>query len=194
MKIGGCTRALHDDPWCGDAWAYREIDGITLVCLVDGLGHGREARIAADVGLATFAQAREPIAASILRDMDVALRVTRGVAAAIATIDRSARSASVTILGNIRVALFSDGALRFEAVPGIVGAGIRTLKTDSVSWDDRDLLVMWTDGIHAELNLDNRFRRMKSEPEALARLLLEQYATGHDDTAVICALLDGWPQ
>ena len=94
-------------------------------------------------------------------------------------------------VGNVRAVLFGRRRVHIESVPGIVGAGIRAPRPLVLDWTDRDLLVMWTDGVATGLDIDRGLLRLKHEPEAVARQLLADYATGTDDAAVVCALLTG---
>lgn len=191
MIVGGATRALRGETWCGDAWACRDLGADVLVGLVDGLGHGRDAALAAEAALAVLAQAEERAPERLLMRIDGTIRPTRGVAAAVAGIDPVGRQLALASVGNVRVALFGERRVHVDAMPGIVGAGIRLPRPIVLDWADRDLLVLWTDGVDARLDLDRAMLRLKHEPEALARRLLDDFATGTDDAGVVCVLLEG---
>lgn len=57
LRWGVSQHALHNDPACGDTW-HLAIDGQCISALViDGLGHGPDAEVAAKAGAAAFAEA-----------------------------------------------------------------------------------------------------------------------------------------
>lgn len=191
MIVGGARRALGGETWCGDAWAWRRVGAVDRVALVDGLGHGREAAAAADAALAAFAAIDDGGPEQILHHMDEAARTTRGAAVVVACIEPAMRRLVVAGVGNVRAVLFGRRRVHIESVPGIVGTGIRAPRPLVLDWSDRDLLVMWTDGVATGLDIDRSLLRLKHEPDAVARQLLADYATGTDDAAVVCALLTG---
>ncbi|MFL9826709.1 SpoIIE family protein phosphatase [Rhodoplanes sp. SY1] len=191
MIVGGATRSFRGETWCGDAWACRRIDTVEQVALVDGLGHGREAAAAAEAALASFATTDRAGPDRILCRMDEAIRTTRGAAVVVASIEPATRRLVVAGIGNVRAALFGRRRVHIESVPGIVGTGIRTPRPLELHWTDRDLLVLWSDGVAAGLDVDRSLLRLKHQPDAVARRLLDEFATGTDDAAVVCTLLGG---
>jgi len=191
MIAGGARRSLNGHEKCGDAFAWWCDDGLWTICLVDGLGHGPQAALAAEGALAHAAANRSLPPDRMIEAIDVGIYWSRGAAIAVAQVDAGRRTLCYFGVGNVRAALFGDKAVRFDGTPGIVGTGCRTPRAESVSWRDGDFLLVWTDGFDAYLNLDPTSLRLKGDPEALAHRLLDQFSTGRDDAAVVCCLLEG---
>jgi hypothetical protein len=191
MIAGGARRSLHEAEECGDAFAWWRDDAIWTICLVDGLGHGSQAAMAAQAALAEAEAHRALPPDAMLAAIDRSIRWSRGAAIALLRLDGAARTLSYAGVGNVRAALFGAATLRFDGKPGFLGAGHRPQKPEAVSWRDGDLLLLWTDGFPAHLTLDAAGLRLGGDPEALARRLLEGSATGRDDAAVVCCRLEG---
>lgn len=191
MILGGERRSLNGGDKCGDAFAWWRDGHSWTICLVDGLGHGHEAALAADAALlhaegSAFLSPRRMIEA-----IDDGIRASRGAAIGVAQVDAARRTFCFFGVGNVRAALFGERTWRFDGTPGIVGAGCKTPLADTLPFRDGDLLVLWTDGSSPNLALDRASLRLKGEPEALARRLVGQFSTGRDDVGVVCCLLEG---
>lgn len=191
MIVGGARRSLNGDQECGDAYAWWRTQAQWTICLVDGLGHGPKAAQAAQAALVLAEAQRAEPPDEMIGAIDRGIRWTRGAAIAVAQVDPASRTLRYCGVGNVRAALFGDPAIRFEGTPGIVGAGVRPLTTDIESWRDGDLLVLWTDGFSARLDLDDGCLRLRGDPEALATRLIDHFSTRRDDAGVVCCLLEG---
>ena len=101
LRFGTASRPATGGDVCGDAGVIIPIDQGTLICLADGLGHGPEARAAADAACRyARAHAAEPLDA-LMRGMDGALSVTRGAAVSLLAILPSLRQARFAGVGNV---------------------------------------------------------------------------------------------
>jgi hypothetical protein len=191
MIVGGARRSLDEAEDCGDAFAWWRDESVWTICLVDGLGHGSQAAMAAQAVLAEAETHRDLPSDAMLASIDREVRWSRGAAIALLRLDGAARTLSYSGVGNVRAALFGAATRRFDGKPGILGAGHRSQKPEVASWRDGDLLLLWTDGFPALLTLDPAGLRLGGDPGALALRLLEGSATGRDDAAVVCVLLEG---
>lgn len=186
MRIAGARASLHAEEPCGDAYAWWADGPIWTICMVDGLGHGPDAARAAQMALSQAEASRLLKPQAIIAAVDGAIRNTRGVAMSVARIDAATSTLTFAGVGNVRMALIGGGVARFEARPGIVGTGCRAPSTESASWGEGDLIVLWTDGFPAYLELDLSHRSRASEPQSLADELLAGASTGRDDAAILC--------
>ncbi len=117
-----------------------------------------------------------------LATADRAMRHTRGAAAALVRIDPAARTITTAAVGNIQGALFAARTLRFDGMPGIVGAGLRPLKplvvpfTPPTSWSvDRRAPA---GGLEPDA--------ARADPERLAADLMASHGRQSDDCGVLC--------
>jgi phosphoserine phosphatase RsbX len=191
MMVRGARRSLNGHERCGDAFAWWCDDHLWTICLVDGLGHGSQAALAAEAALAHAEANRSLPPGPLIEAIDSGIDWSRGAAIAVIQVDAVRRTLCYFGVGNVRAALFDDKVTRFDGTPGIVGTGCRSPRADVVSWRDADFLLLWTDGFDAYLNLDHTSLRLKGDPQALAHRLLDQFSTGRDDAGVVCCLLEG---
>ncbi|HEV2733866.1 MAG TPA: ATP-binding SpoIIE family protein phosphatase, partial [Longimicrobiaceae bacterium] len=97
---------------CGDAWAAAERDGRTVVLVADGLGHGPEAAAASREAVRIFEATAGSDPVELLERVHGGLRSTRGAAAAVAVVDRAARSVRFAGVGNIAASVLAGGESR----------------------------------------------------------------------------------
>jgi serine phosphatase RsbU (regulator of sigma subunit) len=137
----------------GDAFLVRELPSAAMVAVVDGLGHGDAAAMAARRALASLREGdEEPVA--MLQRCHEALRSTRGVVLDLvrfdATRDLMTRIGVGTIQGILLHAdrhasprermLFRQG--------GVLGRQLPSLRTEVLAVGPGDTLILSTDGIH----------------------------------------------
>ena len=85
IACGVAARSLGGEAVCGDAHAVVPFASGFLVAVVDGLGHGEEATVAAAAAVATLQRfASEPVI-DLVRRCHEAVRRTRGVVLSLAS-------------------------------------------------------------------------------------------------------------
>ncbi|MCJ2091954.1 SpoIIE family protein phosphatase [Methylobacterium sp. J-072] len=184
-RIAAATRTYPGETVCGDMVAWWREGDATFACIVDGLGHGPDAHQAARSLLALVEGQAGIEPTDRLVTADRAMRHTRGAAAALVRIDPAARTITVAAVGNIQGALFSTRTLRFDGMPGIVGAGLRPLKPLVLPFSAADILVLWTDGLRP-VDLEADPQAARSDPERLAADLMASHGRQSDDCGVLC--------
>ena len=100
FAYAGICVAASGEVVSGDAWDIRVEDGHATVIVADGLGHGPVAAEAAAEALKVFESARGSSAA-ILERAHPLMRVTRGAAVTLATVDANAGTITDASAGNI---------------------------------------------------------------------------------------------
>ncbi len=171
---------------CGDLAVTRAAEGITLLAVVDALGHGPLAAAAARLAADHLAQA--PLERGLLPLMEglhAALKGSRGAAAMIVLLASDGRLQGCGV-GNVE--LRSIGA-RVPAVltPGILGASINRLRTFEARVTAGDRLVIFTDGLSSRMELD-RLRGLT--PGQACDALMARYRRTHDDSTVLVTDLE----
>jgi len=184
-RIAAATRTYPGETACGDMVAWWREGDATLACIVDGLGHGPDAHQAARSLLALVEGQPGIEPTQRLATADKAMRRTRGAAAALVRIDPAASLITTAAVGNIQGALFSTRTLRFDGMPGIVGAGLRPLKPLILPFTAADILVLWTDGLRP-VDLEADPQAARGDPERLAADLMASHGRQSDDCAVLC--------
>jgi len=188
-RIAAITRPMNGEAVCGDACAYRLDGEATSVALVDGLGHGEIAAIAARAAVRAFtAGESDPNPASTLKRLDQALRGTRGAAVAIVRIDPSSASLTFAGVGNV-AAWIDDGERRRALVSsaGIVGNNARTIREVTVPLAPRSLVLLHSDGLSSKWDLDAYPGLRARDPHLVAATLMRDAGVRRDDASIAVA-------
>lgn len=189
VSAGGVCLPLAGEDESGDAWALAASRKSTTLMLVDGLGHGADAAVAAKAALDCLA------ARPLLRPRDqidachVALRPTRGAALAVAQLTHMARDAHELYfagVGNISACII-DGATRRQMVShnGIVGHNMRKVQEFTHPCPPGSLIVMHSDGINTQWDLEQYPGLAACNPAIIAALLLRDFSRVRDDACVL---------
>lgn len=189
VVAGGVCLPLAGEDESGDAWALAASRKSTTLMLVDGLGHGVEAAEAAKAALDCLA------ARPLLRPYDqleachLALRPTRGAALAVAQVTHMARDQHELYfagVGNISACII-DGATRRQMVShnGIVGHNMRKVQEFTHPCAPGSLIVMHSDGVNTQWDLEQYPGLAACNPAIIAALLLRDFSRGRDDACVL---------
>ncbi|HSG22273.1 MAG TPA: SpoIIE family protein phosphatase [Azonexus sp.] len=188
------SRALAGERQSGDAALVCASgdDGI-LVAVVDGLGHGDEAALAAEVAIRTLREhAGQPVA-TLFQRCHENLQQTRGAAIALAVIETSSQSMTWAGVGNVEGILVGAGPAQPRSKQyltnrgGVVGYRLPTMRASQVSILPGDLLIFATDGVDECFTL-GELRR--GGPNVMARAILDRHGKTTDDALV---LVLRWP-
>lgn len=188
-KWGLATLSHPGESESGDRYVVKPFRAGVLVAVVDGLGHGPDAAIAARLAAATLYQyAHEPPADLFLRCNDL-LRATRGAVITIASFDRVRWSMTWLGVGNVSCALVRADPLYKPRINqlfcrgGLVGSNLPELRPAVVPVAPGDILVFATDGVR--LKFTEWLSPHSGPPQALADRILQRYATHTDDALVL---------
>lgn len=80
IEIATIKHALNNAPHCGDECGYWEEGTKTILCIIDGLGHGKDAEMAAKAAVEYIANHLSESLQDIFAGCDRELRKTRGAA------------------------------------------------------------------------------------------------------------------
>jgi anti-sigma regulatory factor (Ser/Thr protein kinase) len=185
-ELGAIDVPKSGEQVSGDAWAIeRSPTGATLF-MVDGLGHGSDAALAANAAVRQFQHSRGETPADIVQAVHLALRHTRGGAVAVARIDRAASTVLYAGLGNIVATLAApNGQLRrMVSLNGTAGHNARKVQAFEYPCGE-GLLIMHSDGIGTSWTLGPYPGFMRLHPMLLAGMLLRDHLRGRDDATVV---------
>ena len=177
---------------CGDAWQLQiSYDNLTAI-VVDGLGHGPLAAIAAAEALAVFGDGQFDAPARYFETAQAPLSTTRGAAIAFAQVDLCKQGLAYMGVGNIAGSLIEISANKSRSLPshnGIVGLPVRKLQQFDFQWQDGDLLIMHSDGLTTRWNLANFPGIARADTGIIVALLYREAKRGNDDATVLVARL-----
>lgn len=188
LEWGVAAAPMRGEPASADLHVVEPVPSGVVLAVVDGIGHGGEARAASSLAAEVTKREAARGAVAIIRLCHTALIGTRGVVMSVASIDF--RDHTVTWLGVGNVAgLLVRGDQR--ATPpresmfvrsGVVGMQLPLLQASVVSIAAGDTLVMTTDGIRPEFG-ESIFGRIS--PPRMAERLLAEHGRGTDDALAL---------
>ncbi len=190
-QLASRVDSMRADEPCGDAAACfalpREVGAAAadLLVIVDGLGHGAEAALAAATALAIIGEQPALPLPALLARLETGLLGTRGAAIGLARVE--GLHLQYAGIGNTR-ALCWRGArlLRLSSQYGIVGGGLALhVEVAEMALQDGDWLLLYTDGIEEMLKLPLRLPEWQRDPVLLCEHLLAHWRAPRDDAGVL---------
>jgi serine/threonine protein phosphatase PrpC len=187
---GVATLTLEGESESGDLHLVKAFKDGVLIAVVDGLGHGEEAAIAARLAVSTLESYADEPPLSLLQRCHAALKGTRGVVMSVAHFDASRSTMTWLGVGNVEGVLhhanWSERSGRASLVTrgGIVGSEVPAVQAAVIPVNTGDVLVFATDGIASGFLSDVSARE---EPQRLADQILARYGKGTDDALVLVA-------
>ena len=184
MQIATIKHAVNNAPYCGDECGYWEKGTKTVLCIIDGLGHGKGAEIAAQAAVKYIADHQSESLQEIFAGCDRELHETRGAAVGIAVIDEDKGELTYAGIGNTRAVAVNSGIFRLGSDYGIIGGGYKTLTPETISIGKGALVIMFTDGVEEVIDL-SRYDLIAVDVHKLAELIIKDWRVERDDAAVL---------
>ena len=184
-RFGAISIPVQGETECGDGWALAEqADSISLM-VVDGLGHGAFAAIAAESAQQSFAAAPSETPRTVLERAHRALTSTRGAAAAVARLT-GANSLSYAGVGNITGYMIgNDKSQGLVSHNGTLGLTMPRLQQFEYERTAASLVVMHSDGLSARWDLRKNAQLRTRHPAVIAGVLYRDHARPRDDATVV---------
>ena len=194
LEFGAVSLPLAGEEVCGDGWAIEQLPGRSLVFVVDGLGHGPQAAEAAREAILVFGELSSLAPTEIIKSAHNALRSTRGAALAVSRVDFDRGEVQFAGVGNIAGAILGAPGERSTSLVshnGTVGHTIRKIQEFVYPWSPGSLLVMHSDGLGSQWNLDRYPGLAASHPGLVAGTLYRDFRRIRDDVTVVAAREEG---
>jgi hypothetical protein len=194
LDWGVALQAQPGQVECGDAWIIEPINDGFLVAVIDGLGHGPEAAVAAQRAVETIkSSATEPLEI-IVSLCHQALLKSRGAAISLARIDTAGESLTWVGVGNVEGLVLSPLTFRppfwqteaLVARGGVVGYDLPALRLATLPFKLGSFLVFATDGVEPGFAAGLRGGRA---PQQAADHILAGYRRGTDDALALAVQL-----
>jgi phosphoserine phosphatase RsbX len=184
--MAACTK--EGETSSGDRHVIGRFAGGLLAGVVDGLGHGDEAALAASRAVRVLEAEPEAPVVELMRLCHEALRQTRGAVVSLASFRAADQTLAWVGVGNVEGVVLRAGAP--AAAPreslllrnGVVGFQLPTLTEAVVSLSPGDVVVLATDGLDPAFTTE---LAPGEAPQALAERLLLRYAKGTDDALAL---------
>lgn len=172
----------------GDQYLVKALPQGALLAVVDGVGHGPDARHAAELAVQAIEHMKTSSLVSLVQSCQERLRGTRGVVLSLAFFSATGRTMTWLGVGNVEgVVLRTQGEPRQESLllhAGLVGANLPPVSVSTIPVAYGDLLVVATDGIRngfaEKLNTN-------APTQEIAQRIVEQHWRHTDDALVLIA-------
>jgi len=186
-EVGLLGRAYPGEPLSGDHALWLWSEESLVVGVVDGLGHGPEAREAADRAMELMRE-RPLLSPELMMDhCDAGLHGTRGAALGIVRLERRSGALSHVCVGNIATLVCRPGQVdALSCSPGVLGISrqrARVTRSES-SLRPGELLVMHTDGLASRTTVEDAVL-LRRHPLVVAHELMRRFSKNHDDALVL---------
>lgn len=188
ISIGVATRSYSNQEFNGDGYIVKCGNEFALIGLIDGLGHGKYAHVAAQTAREYIENHYDRPLDEIFRGSSRACRATRGVVMALARFDWQAGPINFKFasVGNIEARVFGCSApLKFITHRGVVGLNAPNPVVAEYDWSSDLCLVLHTDGISSLWHWNDFPELGGLSASHAARRLLQKLAKGNDDATVI---------
>lgn len=188
LEIGAVRVNAPGEQVCGDEWAARVRDERLVVMVADGLGHGLQAHDAARAACETFERVHEAAPAEIVEHVHVALHGTRGAAVTVLAADLERGVARSCGLGNVAGTILvpgGDGRHSLVSLGGTAGHVRPRLQEFQYPFPPGSILVMHSDGISSQWQLDAYAGLRGKHPTLVAGVLFRDFGRQRDDATVV---------
>ncbi len=186
LQVAGAAIPYPGERFCGDAWSYHQSAGRTIVLIVDGLGHGHDAAVAAQDAVATFQSRLDKRPGEILSYLNDALKKTRGAVAGIAEINSSDNSLTYAAVGNTAASILSQQRSQsLVSHSGTLGVATPRIQEFRMDWPRDGVLIMHSDGLQSRWDLSSYSGLLARHPAVIGAALIRDFRRQRDDASVV---------
>jgi anti-sigma regulatory factor (Ser/Thr protein kinase) len=185
VECGSFVRPCRGERVSGDAGVVSHRGGLSLVAIVDALGHGPQAHAVATRAVRHLKEAWTPDVAATLQALHGALKGTGGAAAALCVVDGATGVARCAGVGNAAMRVFGTQESRAYSSAGTLGHQMRTPREQRLALDPGDVLVLYTDGVKGSFDAAEYPELRSQSPGTIARTLVQRFGKDHDDAGCV---------
>jgi anti-sigma regulatory factor (Ser/Thr protein kinase) len=194
LSFGAATRSHPITDRNGDAFIIKKEGQFALVGVIDGLGHGQFAQLAAQTARQYVESHCDQPFSAIFRGAGRACRSTRGVVMALARFDweqdlfgEPVRTRlTLASVGNIETRVFgSSESMNFRVRRGIIGLNAPEPVVTEHHWEPNFVMVMHSDGLSSRWRWEDFSELEEAPATVVARRLLLGLAKDNDDATVV---------
>lgn len=183
LSIGAVSICKSGEKLNGDAFLVNHVTPEkTIAAVIDGLGHGKEAHLSAQLAREQILKNANLPLDKLLNLVHMSIRSTRGVVIGLAAIEKT--KIHFTGIGNIEGFLFASGEKKaLLSYGGIVGHKIRSPRVFTFDFNPGDFICLYSDGITSHWNIEDVNWEM--QPQQCVEFILSNYSRGNDDATVL---------
>jgi len=185
LLTGASTRCKIGESLNGDSYAIAHPGPEkTLIAVIDGLGHGKEAHLASSIIKEQVLLKSELPLPELITYLHQSARSTRGAVIGTVFIDTERSVLTFSGIGNIEgFVLSGDSKKSLISFGGILGHHIRTPRKFEYPFQPGDILCMYSDGITSRWSPDQI--DWKDHPQRIAEYIVNSFSRTNDDATVL---------
>ena len=184
-EYGFAAKALQGDE-CGDSGITLEQKGILLCAVIDGVGHGPNAAIAAVTAKNYIEANSEAPLTEILQGVHEVLKSTQGAVACLCRIQLKSGQLTMAGIGNITCRIFRGlDSERLLSREGILGYMVSTPREHRRKLDNAALLLMHSDGVREHFELFEYPDLLKGNAASVAARVVDTLGKNNDDASCL---------
>jgi anti-sigma regulatory factor (Ser/Thr protein kinase) len=186
FDIGVCSVPKSGYDENGDSFVVRSWGTKVLVGVIDGVGHGAPAQVAAQAARRYIESHYDQPLDGIFRGTGIACRGTRGVVLALARFDWKAQTLEYASVGNIEARVVgAERPINFIVRRGIIGVNAPPPRVTSHTWPAGAMLILWSDGVQAHWGPDALVGLEDASASVIAQRIESQHSRQTDDATVL---------
>lgn len=175
------------DQASGDAVLVDVTQEQIFVGLIDAAGHGPRAHAVSQTACTFLEENKNEKLPVLMQGLHEKLRGTPGGVAIIGKLDVTQLQLTYVGVGNITLRKFGIVSTRKVMQGGIIGYQLRTPIEKILQLEHGDVIVMHSDGLRGQFDINDYPQILKHDARAIARNLIEKFAKNEDDS--ICLVM-----
>lgn len=185
LIAGTSSRCHFGETINGDVFLVSHLSPThTIVAVIDGLGHGKEAHLASDLIREKILSSPDLSPDILISHIHNSVRGTRGAVMGLASINTETNKLSFSGVGNIESFIVTGKEKKtLLSFPGIVGHNIRTPRMFEYDFEPGNTLCMYSDGITTRWKTEDI--DWNAPPQKNAELITNKYARSNDDATIL---------
>jgi anti-sigma regulatory factor (Ser/Thr protein kinase) len=186
---GAVSRSAPGHEQCGDAWSVVYDRARAVLFVVDGLGHGAAAALAAQAAVRVFEdRALKDSPSGTIEAIHRGIASTRGAAASVAALRADSDEMVYCGIGNISgTVLSATGSRKTVSLAGTLGHTLSKTREFSYPMPPGAVLILHSDGLLTSWSLDAYPGLLARHPALIAGVMYRDFLRGRDDATVLVA-------
>lgn len=186
LDIGVAERPKSGQDVSGDSYIIRNGGSTALVAVIDGLGGGEAAAVAAKQAFNAIDTNHDRPLPLIMTAAHQACMGTRGAVVGLLRLDPTTHQVDYVGVGNIGIHVISQYAIKPLSKNGIVGYRMPPLMEHHAQYNPGDTFILYSDGVSGRF-VDAPFMTEMLSPQALADRIMDAFGKTIDDVTVVVA-------
>ncbi|HEY0341865.1 MAG TPA: anti-sigma regulatory factor [Steroidobacteraceae bacterium] len=186
LELGAVCLPKKGEVAPGDGWRVEASGEYRTTLVVDGLGHGPLAALAARTATDVLAAHPADTPGELMHRCHGALAATRGAAGAAARVAPAKKQGTFAGVGNISCRVETPGARRqLVSHSGTLGHVMRRVQEFEFAFPAGALLILHSDGLTSRWSCDDYPGLMSKHAGLVAGVLYRDHERGSDDITVV---------